>query len=128
MLEDLGQFDKARQVYEEISAFGKDVPGLLKLEIGADHILMELLTTRRLDVVEQLYDKPLQDYIKSTYKFSPTKNVALYALALLRDNDTARAKQLLDEMESHSNNYLMPGEYLTAKFLMEQCDACSKTM
>lgn len=128
LLEDLGQFDKARQVYEEISAFGKDVPGLLKLEIGADHILMELLTTRRLDVVEQLYDKPLQDYIKSTYKFSPTKNVTLYALALLRDNDTARAKQLLDEMESHSNNYLMPGEYLTAKFLMEQCDACSKTM
>lgn len=121
LLEDIGQFDEARKVYEEIHALGKDVPGLIKLEIGADHILMELLTTARPEVVEQLYDKQLQEYIKSSYKFSPTKNAALYAIALLHDNDTARAKKLLDEMESHCNDYLMPGEYLTAKFLVGKC-------
>ena len=126
LLEDLGQFDEARIVYEEIGTFGKGVPDLIKLEIGADRILMELLTTARPDVVEQLYDKQLQVYIKSTYKFSPIKNAALYALALLRDNDASRARQLLEEMESHSNDYLMPGEYLTAKFLIERCDARSK--
>ena len=49
----------------------------------------------------------------------------LYALALLRDNDKARAKQLLDEMESHRDGYLMAGEYHTARFLVEQCDARS---
>ena len=113
-------------MYEEIGTFGKGVPDLIKLEIGADRILMELLTTARPDVVEQLYDKQLQVYIKSTYKFSPIKNAALYALALLRDNDASRARQLLEEMESHSNDYLMPGEYLTAKFLIERCDARSK--
>ena len=122
LLEDLGRLDDARHVYEEISSFGKDLPGLIRLEIGADHILMELLTTGRHDVVGTIYDKSQQAYINSSYKFSPIKTVALYALALLHDNDPVRAKQMLDELESHREDYLMPGEYLTAIYLVGQCD------
>ena len=122
LLEDSGQFDEARRVYEEISSFGKDLPGMIKLEIGADHILMELLTTARHDIVETIYDKWLKAYINSSYKFSPIKAVALYALALHHDNDPVRAKQMLDELESHRKDYLMPGEYLTAIYLIGQCD------
>lgn len=122
LLEDSGQFDEARRVYEEISSFGKDLPGMIKLEIGADHILMELLTTARHDIVETIYDKWLKAYINSSYKYSPIKTVALYALALHHDNDPVRAKQMLDELESHRKDYLMPGEYLTAIYLVEECD------
>ena len=122
LLEDSGLFDEARRVYEEISSFGKDLPGMIKLEIGADHILMELLTTARRDIVETIYDKWLKAYINSSYKYSPIKTVALYALALHHDNDPVRAKQLLDELESHREDYLMPGEYLTAIYLIGQCD------
>lgn len=121
LLEDSGRFDEARRVYEEISSFKKDLPGMIKLEIGADHILMELLTTARHDIVETIYDKWLKAYIKSSYKYSPIKTVALYALALHHDNDPVRAKQLLDELESHREDYLMPGEYLTAIYLAGQC-------
>ena len=121
LLEDSGRFDEARRVYEEISSFGKDLPGMIKLEIGADHILMELLTTARHDIVETIYDKWLKAYINSSYKYSPIKTVALYALALHHDNDPVRAKQLLDELESHREDYLMPGEYLTAIYLAGQC-------
>ena len=121
LLEDTGRFDEARRVYEEISSFGKDLPGIIKLEIGADHILMELLTTARHDIVETIYDKWLKAYINSSYKYSPIKTVALYALALHHDNDPVRAKQLLDELESHREDYLMPGEYLTAIYLAGQC-------
>ena len=122
LLEDSGLFDEARRVYEEISYFGKDLPGMIKLEIGADHILMELLTTARHDIVETIYDKWLKAYINSPYKYSPIKAVALYALALHHDNDPVRAKQLLDELESHREDYLMPGEYLTAIYLVGKCD------
>lgn len=122
LLEDSGRFDEARRVYEEISSFGNDLPGMIKLEIGADHILMELLTTARHDIVEAIYDKSLQAYINSSYKYSPIKTVALYALALHHDNDPVRAKQMLDELESHREDYLMPGEYLTAIYLVEECD------
>lgn len=122
LLEDSGRFDEARRVYEEISSFGKDLPGMIKLEIGADHILMELLTTARHDIVETIYDKWLKAYINSSYKYSPIKTVALYALALHHDNDPVRAKQMLDELESHREDYLMPGEYLTAIYLVEECD------
>ena len=122
LLEDSGRFDEARRVYEEISSFEKDLPGIIKLEIGADHILMELLTTARHDIVETIYDKWLKAYINSSYKYSPIKTVALYALALHHDNDPVRAKQLLDELESHREDYLMPGEYLTAIYLVEECD------
>ena len=121
LLEDSGRFDEARRVYEEISSFEKDLPGMIKLEIGADHILMELLTTARHDIVETIYDKWLKAYINSSYKYSPIKTVALYALALHHDNDPVRAKQLLDELESHRDEYLMPGEYLTAIYLAGQC-------
>ena len=122
LLEDSGRFDEARRVYEEISSFEKDLPGMIKLEIGADHILMELLTTARHDIVETIYDKWLKAYINSSYKYSPIKTVALYALALHHDNDPVRAKQLLNELESHREDYLMPGEYLTANYLIGQCD------
>ena len=121
LLEDSGRFDEARRVYEEISSFKKDLPGMIKLEIGADHILMELLTTARHDIVETIYDKWLKAYINSSYKYSPIKTVALYALALHHDNDPVRAKQLLDELESHREDYLIPGEYLTAIYLAGQC-------
>ena len=121
LLEDSGRFDEARRVYEEINSFGNDLPGMIKLEIGADHILMELLTTARHDIVETIYDKWLKAYINSSYKYSPIKTVALYALALHHDNDPVRAKQLLDELESHREDYLMPGEYLTAIYLAGQC-------
>ena len=50
------------------------------------------------------------------------KKIALYALALHHDNDPVRAKQMLDELESHRKDYLMPGEYLTAIYLIGQCD------
>ena len=60
--------------------------------------------------------------LASGYKFSPIKAVALYALALHHDNDPVRAKQMLNELESHREDYLMPGEYLTAIYLVGQCD------
>ena len=65
---------------------------------------------------------PLLFGLASGYKFSLIKAVALYALALHHDNDPVRAKQMLNELESHREDYLMPGEYLTAIYLVGQCD------
>ena len=65
---------------------------------------------------------PLLLGLASGYKFSLIKAVALYALALHHDNDPVRAKQMLNELESHREDYLMPGEYLTAIYLVGQCD------
>ena len=64
---------------------------------------------------------PLLFGLASGYKFSLIKAVALYALALHHDNDPVRAKQMLNELESHREDYLMPGEYLTAIYLVGQC-------
>ena len=65
---------------------------------------------------------PLLFGLASGYKFSLIKAVALYALALNHDNDPVRAKQMLNELESHREDYLVPGEYLTAIYLVGQCD------
>ena len=65
---------------------------------------------------------PLLFGLASGYKFSLIKAVALYALALHHDNDPVRAKQMLNELESHREDYLMPGEYPTAIYLVGQCD------
>ena len=72
---------------------------------------------------------PLLFGLASGYKFSLIKAVALYALALhqsLLHLSTAPVPclntQMLNELESHREDYLMPGEYLTAIYLVGQCD------
>jgi len=52
-----------------------------------EHIIAELLTQNRQDVVEKLWTKQVAKYTTSNSKYSPSKLAALYAIELLHNKD-----------------------------------------
>lgn len=120
-LEDLGRYDEARQVAEEVMALDKKLPVLLKLETGGERVMLELLTTNRREVVEELWTKQLAHYTMANSKYSPIKCAVLYAYELLFNLDAQRADSYRQQLEEHQADYMMPGEARTAISLVEAC-------
>lgn len=121
-LEDCGRLDEARQVCEELDALGDKFPALFRMETSVDHILLELLTSARREVVARLLTKQLQAYIKANLRYSAMKSACLYALALLYNNDKTEAERIRAEVSAHRNDYIFASETATAEYLMDCCD------
>ena len=120
LLEDQGRLDEARLVAEELMALGKKLPQLLQLEIGGERVMLELMTTRRPEVVSQLWTKTLARYTEANSKYSPIKCAVLYAYELLHNHNTQKAETYKQQLEAHQHDYTMPGEALTALYLIQQ--------
>ena len=74
---------------------------LFALETMGEHIIAELLTQNRQDVVEKLWTKQTAKYTTSNSKYSPSKLAALYAIELLHNKDEKKALQLYEELQRH---------------------------
>lgn len=120
LLEDKGQLDKARQVAEELMALGKKLPQLFRLEVGGERVMLELLTTHRQEVVDELWTKTLARYTEINSKYSPIKCAILYTYEKLNNHDDEKAAAYKQQLEAHQLDYTMPGEALTA-ISLTQC-------
>lgn len=118
-LEDTERYEEARQVAEELASLGNRLPLLYKMEIGGEHVLLELLTASRKNVVSRLWTKKLEKYTLVNSKYSPMKCAVLHAYALLHDHDTEKADGYKQQLESHLQDYAMPGEARTAITMVE---------
>lgn len=118
LLEDKQRYDEARQVAEELMALGKKLPQLYKLEVSGEQVMLELLTTQRHDIVDELWDKQLARYTEANSKYSPIKCAVLYAYELLHKRDTEKADTYKQQFETHRDDYTMPGETKTASNLI----------
>ena len=83
---------------------------LFALETVGEHIIAELLTQNRQDVVEKLWTKQAAKYTTSNSKHSPSKLAALYAIELLHNKDEKKALQLYEELLRRKDMFYMPGE------------------
>ena len=124
-LEDQGRYSEARAVCEELDGIEK-LPQLLCMEKNADHILLELLTTGRKDVVDRILTKQTMRYLEANKAYSPMKTAALFAVNLLCLNDKAKAVTLYEELLAKKNDYLMPGEALMAIEMAERIKLAEK--
>ena len=122
LLEDQGAFDKARQVAEELMALGKKLPQLLQMEVANERVMLELMTTNREEVVGELWSKQVARYTELNSKYSPIKCAVLYAYELLHNHNAEKAGSYKRHLEMHRNDYTMPGEALTALWLIEKID------
>jgi hypothetical protein len=118
LLEDQQRYEDARLIAEEVMALGKKFPQLYKLEVGGERVMLELLTTQRRDVVDELWDKQLERYTIANSKFSPIKYAVLYTYELLHKKDSEKANSYQQQFETHQNDYTMPGETRTANHLI----------
>lgn len=114
LLEDKGNLDKAREIAEELMTFGKKLPQIFALEVGAENVMLELMTTNRRDIVEKLWNKQLQRYTSANSKYSPMKFAVLYAVELIHNNNKEKAETYRQKLEKNMDNFTMPGEAKTA--------------
>lgn len=93
---------------------------LFALETMCEHIIAELLTQSRREVVEKLWTKQAAKYTTSNSKHSPSKLAALYAIELLHNKDEKQALQLYEELQRRKDMFYMPGETAMALNIVEQ--------
>ena len=96
------------------------LPLLFALETVGEHIIAELLTQNRRDVVEKLWTKQAAKYITSNCKYSPSKLAALYAIELLHNKDEKKALQLHEELQRRKDMFYLPEETAMALNVAEQ--------
>ena len=100
---------------------------LFALETVGEHIITELLTHNRQDIVEKLWTKQAAKYTTSNSKYSPSKLAALYAIELLHNKDEKKALQLYEELQRRKDMFYMPGETATALSIAKQIlQGCNK--
>lgn len=113
------QLDEARKVTEEIMSIGDKLPGLYKQEVACDRLILELATLNRADVIEQLWTKPLQRYVRQMANYSPMKQATLFAYELIANQNPGEAQKHYDEVIARKDRYTSPGEALTAIAVMD---------
>ena len=119
LLEDTGRYEEARMVSEELVSMGNRLPMLYHMEVGCERVMLELLTSNRKSVVDQIWTEKLEKYTLANCKFSPMKLAVLHTYALLYDHDIEKANEYKRQLEERQHDFVMPGEVLTAMALMD---------
>ena len=119
LLEDTGRYEEARMVSEELVSMGNRLPMLYHMEVGCERVMLELLTSNRKSVVDQIWTEKLEKYTLANCKFSPMKLAVLHTYALLYDHDIEKANEYKRQLEERQHDFVMPGEVLTAMAMID---------
>ena len=116
---DCEEWEAAYNAFEKIMSHRHEVIGLLIKE-NACELLFTALVTKRTARAEELYTDELDTYIRQYKDVTSSKQRLLCALALYRDKDTAKAKEIYEATCQRKNKYLMQGEVSSDIALMNQ--------
>ena len=115
---DCEEWEAAYNAFEKIMSHRREVIGLLIKE-NACELLFTALVTKRTARAEELYTDELDTYIRQYKDVTSSKQRLLCALALYRDKDTAKAKEIYEATCQRKNKYLMQGEVSSDIALMK---------
>lgn len=110
-LADLGEWDRAYHALEETLKHKDEIIGLFIKEITCELLYIALISGKS-DQVEELYTDEIALYIKQYRKVMSSKQRLLCALALYRDKDAAKAKEIYETVCHQKDKYLMQGEVI----------------
>lgn len=110
-LEDLGEWDRAYSALEEAMKHKDEIIGLFVKEITCELLYIALISGKS-EQVEELYTDEIALYIKQYSKVMSSKQRLLCALALYRDKDAAKAKEIYETLCCQKDKYLMQGEVI----------------
>lgn len=108
-LMDALDFDAAEKEIRALLAREKGVLGLYKATMSCDGAVCELIAGRPADLTESLSTKENQQIFKAM-KDHPTMLRTQYALALLKEQDAAKAEKLLADFEKAAKRHPYPQE------------------
>lgn len=115
---DCEEWEAAYNAFEKIMSHRHEVIGLLIKETACE-LLFTALVTKRTARAEELYTDELDTYIRQYKDVTSSKQRLLCALALYRDKDTAKAKEIYEATCQRKNKYLMQGEVSSDIALMK---------
>lgn len=117
-LQDREEWEAAYHELEEMMSHKDEVIGLFAREIECE-LLCTALVTRRTERAEEIYTDRLAAYIRQYKKVMSSKQRILCVLALYREKDAAKAKEIYTEVCLRKDKYLMLGEVRSDIALMK---------
>ena len=117
-LADLGEWEHASNALEETMKHKDEIIGLFVKEMTCE-LLYIALTSGRDERAEELYTDEIALYIRQYKKVMSSKQRLLCALALYREKDAAKAKEIYETVCRRKDKYLMQGEVKMDMALMQ---------
>lgn len=116
--EDMGDMDKAYTLFNDCMQHKNELIGLFVKEVSCELLLIALIKGYT-EQVNMLYTENIKTYTNQFKKVMSGKQVLLCALALYKENDKAKAKEIYETLCRQSDKYLMQGEVQMSIALMQ---------
>lgn len=107
---DCMRFEEARAVLDKLFLHRGEIVGVFVLEIGCELLFLELVGERRQENIESLYTEKLQKYVLRYKNLMSSKQRLLFAIALYRDRDILKAREIYEKLSANRDRYLLQGE------------------
>lgn len=119
------RFDEAKIITEEIATSGNTMPALFSMELACDRLLLELVTSNRAEIINELWNEKygqlvLSDYIKKYSQYFPLKCATLFAYELIHNSNQEAAQKYYEEVKAKQDTYTQKGEALEALEIMDR--------
>ncbi|MBO5965473.1 MAG: M50 family metallopeptidase, partial [Bacteroidaceae bacterium] len=91
---DEGRFLEAHASVEDLLKHFNELPQIVQLELAGEYIFTECLTEGRKEVIEKYWTKNQSNYVKTSARFSSSKQRILFAYALYAEKDIDTAQKI----------------------------------
>ena len=118
-LMDERRFSEADALMARLLASSSAIPGIYRIVLVNDRLYCELIGQNRPQVIDRMLDKAQQKGMKALAK-QPSVMRTQYALALLHENDAAKAAQIERRFDAMLASYPYPTEAECERELMER--------
>jgi hypothetical protein len=118
-LEDNLRFGEALQEIETLMEHAQEVAQLVRMELGCDWLMLELVVQNRPSQIERINTKQQWDYLQTTSKYSAMRLATLYAWQLIHKHNPEEAEKVFTQLKNNQNSYAFLGEARTAIALVE---------
>ena len=117
-LMDEERFEEADELMAHLLEIESGMVGLHRSILICERIYVELIHQNRREVVEEKLTKNLQSFMKAM-KDTPSILRTQYAIALLHENDKAKAETIKAQFEKRAKTYPYPHEIDSERDLMK---------
>ncbi|MDE6715931.1 MAG: M50 family metallopeptidase [Muribaculaceae bacterium] len=112
------RFEEALEKYNELYSHKNEMIALYVKEIACELIFLNLVCGNH-EKATELLTNDIERYLKAYRKVMSSKERQLCAIALIKDNDRAKAQAIYDNLLARENQYLLQGEVKSDLALMK---------
>ena len=112
------RFEEADEKMKHLLSIESGLVGLHRGSLVCDRMFVELVIHKNPEAARQLRTEEQESFVKAMAT-NPSVLRTEYAMALLEEKDTEKAKKILDDFERNAKNYPYPSEIQAERELLE---------